>query len=90
MPTQSKTGKRTTPVVLSRELTDAQQAIVDEPIPSQPHESTHPESGPFPDQETITKRAYELYRQEGCIDGRALNHWLEAERQVLASHYARD
>jgi Protein of unknown function (DUF2934) len=90
MPTQSKTGKRTTPVVLSRELTDAQQAIVDEPIPSPRHESTHPESGPSPDHETITKRAYELYQQEGCIDGRALNHWLEAERQVLSSHYARD
>jgi hypothetical protein len=85
MPTQSRTGKRTTPVVLRRELTDAQQAIADQPIPSQSHESTQPESGPSPDHESITKRAYELYQQEGCLDGRALDHWLEAERQVLYS-----
>jgi hypothetical protein len=90
MPTQSRTGKRTTPVVLSRELTDAQQAIADQPIPSQLHESTQLESGPSPDHETITKRAYELYQQEGSIDGRALDHWLEAERQVLSPRYVRN
>jgi hypothetical protein len=90
MPTQSRTGKRTTPVVLSRELTDAQQAIADQPIPSQRHESAQLESGRSPNHETITKRAYELYQQEGCIDGRALDHWLEAERQVLSSSYVRD
>jgi hypothetical protein len=90
MPTQSRTEKRTPPVVLSRELTDAQQAIADQPIPSQRHESAQLESGPSPNHETITKRAYELYQQEGCIDGRALDHWLEAERQVLSPSYVRD
>lgn len=84
MPTQARTGKRTTPVVLSRELTDAQQAIADQPIPSQGRESVPSEPSPFPDHEAITQRAYELYQQEGCIDGRALDHWLEAERQVLS------
>jgi hypothetical protein len=90
MPTQSRIGKRTTPVVLSRELTDAQQAIADQPIPSQRHESTQLDAGSSPDHETITKRAYELYQQEGCLDGRALDHWLEAERQVLSPRYVRD
>lgn len=83
MSTQSRTGERTTPVVLSRELTDAQRAIADQPIPSQGHVSTQPEPRLSPDHETITKRAYELYQQDGCIDGRALDHWLEAERQLL-------
>ena len=83
MSTQSRTGERTTPIVLSRELTDAQRAIADQPIPSQGHVSTQPEPRLSPDHETITKRAYELYQQDGCIDGRALDHWLEAERQLL-------
>jgi hypothetical protein len=83
MSLQSGTGKNTTPVVLTRELTDAQRAIADQPVPSQGHVNTQPEPGLSPDHETITKRAYELYQQEGCIDGRALDHWLEAERQVL-------
>ena len=84
MPTQTRTGKRTLPVVLSRELTDAQQAIVDQPIPSQRHETAQFASGPSPDHEAISKRAYQLYEQEGCIDGRALDHWLEAERLELS------
>ncbi len=96
MPTQLRTGKRTTPVVLSRELTEAQQAIADQPIPSQQHvpsqhhEGTQPESRPSSDHQAITQRAYELYQQEGCIDGRALDHWLEAERQLLSPSYVRD
>lgn len=80
-PTQSRT--RITPVILSGELTDAQRAIADQPVPSQGDATTQPESRLSPDHETITKRAYELYQQEGCIDGRALDHWLEAERQIL-------
>ena len=83
MSLQSGTGKNTTPVVLTRELTDAQRAIADQPIPSQGRVSTQSEPSLSPDHETIRKRAYELYQQEGCIDGRALDHWLEAERQVL-------
>jgi len=83
MSIQSRTGKRTTPVVLSRELTDAQRAIADQPVPSDGHVSTQPESRPSTDHETITKLAYELYQQEGCIEGRALDHWLEAERRTL-------
>lgn len=85
MPTASKNGKRTTPVVLTRELTDAQRAIVEQSIPAQDDGSTGAESGLSPDHDTITKRAYELYQQEGFVDGRALDHWLEAERQVLSS-----
>lgn len=34
-------------------------------------------------QACIAHRAYELYEQEGCCHGHDLDHWLEAERQIL-------
>jgi len=34
-------------------------------------------------QACIAHRAYELYEQEGCCHGHDLEHWLEAEQQVL-------
>ena len=34
-------------------------------------------------QACIAQRAYELYEQEGGCHGRDLEHWLEAEREVL-------
>lgn len=30
----------------------------------------------------IAQKAYELYEQSGCVEGRDLDHWLEAERLV--------
>ena len=37
-------------------------------------------------QETISRRAYELWHQDGCPEGRALDYWLAAERELhLAS-----
>lgn len=37
-------------------------------------------------QEEIAKVAYELYLKRGCVHGRDLDDWLEAERIVLARH----
>ena len=31
----------------------------------------------------ISERAYALYEERGRVDGHALEHWLEAERQVF-------
>ncbi len=31
----------------------------------------------------IALRAYELYEQEGCCDGYDVDHWLEAEQEIL-------
>jgi HSP20 family protein len=33
--------------------------------------------------DTISRRAYELYEEDGRIDGHHLRHWLEAERELL-------
>jgi hypothetical protein len=33
----------------------------------------------------IQERAYRLYQSSGCQQGHALEHWLEAERQVMRS-----
>ncbi|MCQ4629899.1 DUF2934 domain-containing protein [Shinella sp. CPCC 100929] len=30
----------------------------------------------------IKARAFELWQQEGSLDGRTLGHWLQAEREI--------
>jgi len=35
--------------------------------------------------EMIAKKAYELYEQNGRIDGRDVEHWIEAEKIVLGA-----
>ncbi len=35
--------------------------------------------------EIIARRAYELYQQEGAPDGRDLEHWLRAERELVSA-----
>jgi hypothetical protein len=37
-----------------------------------------------PTREQIEQRAYEIYLQEGGADGRAEEHWLRAESELLA------
>jgi outer membrane protein TolC len=36
-------------------------------------------------QDRIAQRAYELYEQRGRQDGRALEDWLSAERQLVGA-----
>jgi hypothetical protein len=36
-------------------------------------------------EQAIRERAYHLWMQEGCEDGKAEAHWLAAQREVLAS-----
>lgn len=37
----------------------------------------------FPAHEDIEKRAYEIYLDQGCEQGRALDHWFRAEEQLM-------
>jgi hypothetical protein len=39
-------------------------------------------------EEYIRLRAYELWERHGCIHGRALEDWLEAEAQILGRRSA--
>jgi hypothetical protein len=34
---------------------------------------------------TIRQRAYEIWQEENCPDGRAEEHWARAERETLAN-----
>src|SRR5881409_852143 len=34
-------------------------------------------------QDRITRRAYDLFEQDGRVFGRDLDHWLQAERELL-------
>jgi|GEM_PF-5298622 len=39
----------------------------------------------IPSQEEISARAYQIFVERGCPEGRDLEHWLEAEAQLRAS-----
>jgi hypothetical protein len=43
------------------------------------------DSSSTPTQEQIARRAYEIFIERGQPEGRDLEHWLEAERQLRAS-----
>jgi hypothetical protein len=43
------------------------------------------DSSSTPTQEQIARRAYEIFMERGQPDGRDLEHWLEAERQLRAA-----
>lgn len=36
--------------------------------------------------EDIRQRAWQLWQDEGCPEGRAVQHWLQAEAEVQAAH----
>jgi len=43
------------------------------------------DSNSTPTQEQIARRAYEIFIERGQPNGRDLEHWLEAERQLSSS-----
>ena len=46
-----------------------------------------PAGGTIP-QEKIAARAYQIWQESGCPDGRDLEHWLQAERELRAARPA--
>jgi hypothetical protein len=47
-------------------------------------ENTQPESSNLPSPEEIRQRAYELHLEGGCVQGRDLDDWFQAERDLKA------
>lgn len=45
-------------------------------------ENMQPEPSNFPSPEEIRRRAYELHLEGGCVHGRDLDDWLQAERDL--------
>jgi hypothetical protein len=43
------------------------------------------ETSASPTQDEISARAYEIYLREGCVAGRDLDHWLQAEAELRSS-----
>jgi hypothetical protein len=37
---------------------------------------------PAPSEELVATRAYQLWLAEGCPDGRALEHWVQAQHEL--------
>jgi DUF2934 family protein len=46
-------------------------------------EKTQVEVSNSPSPEEIRQRAYELYMEGGCVHGRDLDDWLQAERDLM-------
>lgn len=46
-------------------------------------ESAHAASDDGEVRQRVAVRAYELYRERGCLDGHDLDDWLEAEQAIL-------
>lgn len=40
--------------------------------------------------EEIARKAFELYKKKGCLEGRDIENWLDAERIVLSRHASQD
>jgi hypothetical protein len=38
----------------------------------------------YRERQEITERAFAIWQQEGCPDGRALSNWLRAEAEIKA------
>ncbi len=38
----------------------------------------------------IARRAYLIWEHTGCPDGKALDHWLQAEAELAAEHQSQD
>lgn len=64
------------------------------PAPARPRlvsksvtKSNRTKSGASPESlhELITKRAYELFLQDGSVHGRHVEHWVRAEQEIMAS-----
>jgi Protein of unknown function (DUF2934) len=47
--------------------------------------TTKPIDSPAPQHEDITRRAYELFLEDGAVHGRDMDHWLRAEQELSAA-----
>lgn len=56
---------------------------------AQPAHSTHTGIKVKPSRDEVAGKAYEIYRKEGCPQGRDVEHWLDAENQIGAIHASR-
>ena len=51
-------------------------------------EKTQPQLANAPGLEKIQQRAYELHLEQGCVHGRDLDDWLQAERELKKKYQA--
>jgi Protein of unknown function (DUF2934) len=50
-------------------------------------EQAQPARGVAPTAEKIAARAYEIWRANGCPQGRDKEHWLQAERELRSGKH---
>jgi Protein of unknown function (DUF2934) len=49
---------------------------------------TQPQPARAPSLQAIQQRAYELHLEQGCVHGRDLDDWLQAERELRERYQA--
>ena len=52
------------------------------PAPETTEPNNTPVTQPYPTHEEVQRRAYEIYLSQGGTDGRDLDNWLQAEREL--------
>ncbi|MCC6933345.1 MAG: DUF2934 domain-containing protein [Deltaproteobacteria bacterium] len=65
-------------------VTKTNERDTDRVIPSPNTPTTHEASRSVtrPDSNAIASRAYQIWKAEGCPEGRSDDHWLQAEREL--------
>lgn len=58
-------------------------------LPAHAAHATHTGIKAKPSHAEVAEKAYEIYRKEGYPQGRDVQHWLAAERQIGAIHGTR-
>ncbi len=86
--TRSKSRSVTTrapllPAVQAAPPATRAKAPASKPTPKTAPETAPETAPPHADGEAVIRElAYSLYEREGCVDGRATDHWLQAEALV--------
>jgi hypothetical protein len=57
------------------------------PPPAYLHDTPHP--GPAPTHSQIAQRAYQIYIETGCCEGRTMQNWLQAEQELMNARHWR-
>lgn len=76
-PASTRKHSAAAPTPSRRGLGEAADAALELPAPP-PHELIE---GPSRE-DLIRRRAYDLYERNGCVEGRAMEDWLEAEAEL--------
>ena len=78
-PTKSETSKRATRTTAKKAASSTKEKA--------PKASKAAKIEKSIDTETIARRVWEIWQLEGCPEGKDLEHWLQAEKEILSAEF---